>query len=135
MTTEKSCGAVVFTRIRNKIFYVIIKHLNAHHGFPKGHMEPGENERATALREIYEETGLCVTLSEEFREEISYTLPGRTNTLKKAVYFLARFENQQINFDTNELESAELMTFDEAISVLEHNDLKHILQKAHALVS
>ena len=42
MKFEKSCGAVVFTKIDNKIKYLIIKSLEGIYGFPKGHMELDE---------------------------------------------------------------------------------------------
>ena len=58
---EKSCGAVVFTRLNGEIKYVIIQSLAGYYGFPKGHMEAGESEKQTALREVYEETGLTLT--------------------------------------------------------------------------
>ena len=33
---EKSCGAVVFTRINNNIMYLLIQNLEGIYGFPKG---------------------------------------------------------------------------------------------------
>lgn len=47
MTYEKSCGAVVFTRINHEIRYVLVQQLEGFHGFPKGHMEEGETEEQT----------------------------------------------------------------------------------------
>ena len=56
MEYEKSCGAVVF-RIGERGPEALVIHQNAGHwGFPKGHVEPGEDEEQTALREILEET-------------------------------------------------------------------------------
>ena len=53
---EKSCGAIVFTHIHGVIYYVIVEQRSGRHCFPKGHVEPGETEHQTALREIWEET-------------------------------------------------------------------------------
>ncbi len=62
MKTEKSCGAIVFTRKNGEIHYCVIRQTNGDYGFPKGHMEPEETEQETALREIFEEVGLKVQL-------------------------------------------------------------------------
>ena len=67
MIIEKSCGAVVFTRTDAGIRYVIIQSLEGYYGFPKGHCEKGESEEETALREVYEETGLRVRIIPGFR--------------------------------------------------------------------
>ena len=69
---EKSCGAVVFTRVDGDIKYVIIQSLAGYYGFPKGHMEAGESEKQTALREVYEETGLTVHILDDFRYVDAY---------------------------------------------------------------
>ena len=50
---EKSCGAVVFTRIDNNIKYLLIQNLEGIYGFPKGHVEDGESETQTAIREVF----------------------------------------------------------------------------------
>ncbi len=63
MNCEYFCGAVVFTRMDGEPHYLLVRAKDRPkgcHGFPKGHMEPGETEVQTALREIFEETGLPV---------------------------------------------------------------------------
>ena len=54
---ERSCGAVVSTERDGVRYYVLVK--GSYVGLPKGHMEPGETERETAIREVREET--CVS--------------------------------------------------------------------------
>lgn len=58
MRYEKSCGAVIYVEAEGARKYVIIRSPEGYYGFPKGHMEPGETEEQTALREIFEEVGL-----------------------------------------------------------------------------
>ena len=40
---------------------------NGHWCFTKGHMEKDESMKQTALREVFEETGLMVTLISDFK--------------------------------------------------------------------
>ena len=49
MRYEKSCGAVVFTKVNNCIKYLLIQNLNGIYGFPKGHVEDGESEMQTTM--------------------------------------------------------------------------------------
>ena len=88
MRTEKSCGAVVFRNKNNNIQVLLIRHLNGGHwAFPKGHVEKGETEEQTALREILEETGLAVELDNRYRQVVSYS--PKKDVVKNVVYFVA----------------------------------------------
>ncbi len=95
MKYEKSCGAVIFRNISGIREYLLImnKKGNArgHWGFPKGHIEQGENEFQTAAREIFEETGLSVVFCGGAREISSYS--PRQGVEKDVVYFLATPKN------------------------------------------
>ena len=73
---EKSCGIVLF----HSEDFLLIQHSvklgeKGHWDFPKGHMERGETEIQTALREVEEETGLKdLKLFPKFSHKISYKL-------------------------------------------------------------
>lgn len=133
MTYEKSCGAVVFTRTDGVIKYALVQQKAGFHGFPKGHMEPGESERETALREIYEELGLRPTLLDGFVTTDEHPIPGK-NVMKQIVYFLGEFSNQEIRFQTEELLSAPLVTYEEAMALFEYESSKRILREADAFL-
>ena len=130
MNREKSCGAVVFTRDSGVIKYVIVKSAVGLHGFPKGHIEQGETEEETALREIFEEVGLRPKLIDGFKTTEEYTVSDDPEINKTVVYFLAEYKNQEIAPDRSEISSAALMTFDEASDVLEFESKKRILAAA-----
>ena len=88
MRTEKSCGAVVFRNKNDNIQVLLIRHLNGGHwAFPKGHVEKGETEEQTALREILEETGLAVELDNRYRQVVSYS--PKKDVVKDVLYFVA----------------------------------------------
>ena len=129
MKNEKSCGVIVFTRKNGEIKYVVIESINGFFGFPKGHIKKGETEKQTALREVFEEVGLKPNLIEGFRETVEYYIPS-IDVQKHVVYFLGEFENQDIIFQKEELSSAELLSFNEAIKQFTHENNKELLLKA-----
>lgn len=88
MKYEKSCGAVIFRKTRGKYAVLLIKNRFAEFwSFPKGHVEEGENEYQTAIREVKEETGIDIKIENGFRMESVYLIGKKKNTEKKAVYF------------------------------------------------
>ena len=89
----KSCGVVVFKRINNINYYLIIKSMNGDIGFPKGHAETDETELETAFRELKEETNVEVELLAGFRYQIEYKIPNMNNVIKQAVYYLGKCIN------------------------------------------
>ena len=95
-------------------------------------MEAQESERETALREVLEETGLTVTLLPDFRTVDEHLLPGKPNTIKQVVYFLAFYENQTPVYQKEELMSAALYAFDEALPLFQFDSSRQILSQAHA---
>lgn len=130
MQYEKSCGAVVFTRANGEIRYVLAQNLEGYYGFPKGHMEPGETETQTALREIREEVGLQPRLLDGFRTCDEHPIPAKPGVMKQVVYFLAEYENQEISFQKEELLSAPLVSFEEAMELFVFESSKRILKEA-----
>lgn len=106
MKYEKSCGAVVFTRLKGKIQYLLISSLEGIYGFPKGHVEAGESEEETALREISEEVGINVKLVDVFRSVDEHPLPQKKNTIKQVVYFIGEYSDQEFIYQKEELSSA-----------------------------
>ncbi len=134
MSYEYSCGAVVFTRQGGGIRYVVIRSLEGACGFPKGHMEPGETETQTALREIREEVGLDVRLVPGFRRVTEYPLRKKPGVMKRVTYFLAEYENQPIRPQPEELADAALMDYEEAMKSFRFEANKVVLQEARAFL-
>ena len=135
MQFQKSCGAVVFTRQDNKILYVIIRQTNGDYGFPKGHTEPGEDEKTTALREIREEVGITAEIRYGFRKETSYPFPNKPRVIKQVVYFLAEYAGQEIACQQSEVSAAYLLPFEQALELLTFRETKNILTEAHTLLT
>lgn len=131
MEYERSCGAVVYTVINDTVKYVLIQSIKGDWGFPKGHMEKGETEEQTALREIYEEVGLKVNILGGFKTEVEYPLPDKENVMKQAVYFCAEYQGQEIKALESEVSKTALASYEEAMKLFNFESSKRILQEAH----
>ena len=117
MPIETCCGAVVINREDGETRYLLIANPSGIWGFPKGHMEAGETERETALREIKEETGLDVQFLGDFRAADAHALvrEGRPDVTKQITYFLAEYKGQAFRPQPGEISQISLMTFEEAL--------------------
>lgn len=102
MRREKSCGALVYRKKNAEIEILLLKHkFGGHWSFPKGHVEDGESEIETALREVKEETGLTIKLEEGFRQSVEYY--PRPNIKKQVVYFLGFAEDDRTKRQEEEI--------------------------------
>jgi len=89
---RKSCGVIPFRETGTQREYLILLQNNHCWSFPKGHMEAGEEEEETALRELREETGLRAILEPGKRAVSEYDIPPYTR--KQVVFFLGRVDGQ-----------------------------------------
>ncbi|HEY8804427.1 MAG TPA: NUDIX domain-containing protein [Clostridium sp.] len=129
MNLEKSCGAVIYRRIGENLEFLSISDRNdGHWGFPKGHVEKNESEEETAIREIYEETGLQVSLINGFRVSVEYLI--KQGTMKEVVFFLAKVENQIVHIQLDELSDYKWASFQFAKQLLTYKSSKDVLEKA-----
>ncbi|XP_017471573.1 PREDICTED: bis(5'-nucleosyl)-tetraphosphatase [asymmetrical] isoform X1 [Rhagoletis zephyria] len=56
---KRAAGFVIFRRIEEQIQYLLLRasYADFHWSSPKGHVDPGEDDFTTALRETREEAG------------------------------------------------------------------------------
>ena len=88
---RKSCGVLPY-RVNNveKEFLLVYEHFSQCWSLPKGHMEAGETEVQTALRELFEETGLTAELDTSKTATIEY--PISPIARKQVIFFLGRVD-------------------------------------------
>lgn len=131
MTFEKSCGALVIrhdAQTGNDYILMIRHRPGGYRSFPKGHVEPGETERETAMREVMEETSVRITLIPDFRHVVCYTPAPAVE--KEVVYFLARTEQTDIRPRRGEIAQVEWVPLLQAERYLTHDNDKRVLQAA-----
>ena len=133
MQYEYCSGAVLYTKINNIINYVLVVEIDGHCGFPKGHIELGETEIQTTLREIKEETGITANILDGFLKKIEYTM--KNGNVKQTTYFCAEYENQIIRYDEHELLGVKLLPFDEALLSLSYQNVKDVLIEANQYIT
>ena len=127
---EKSCGIVLFYSDE----FLIIQHstesneLKGHWDFPKGHVEKGESETQTALRELAEETGIKnLKLLPGFSHNISYNLIKDEKEISKDVTFFVGVTNETNVILSEEHQDYAWLTYDSAIERLTYNNAKESL--------
>lgn len=129
---ELASGIVVHTfRNGEPLFLLLENRLHGTWGFPKGHLEQGENPEQGALRECMEETGIEIAeLMSGFMKttEHTYSPPGATETLRKRThYFLASCEKTEVRlseehgrfFWDRRLDARDRLQFDDLRDVLD----------------
>ena len=129
----KSSGAIVYKVEENEIKYLLIMLIRGNWGFPKGHFEGEETEKETAVREIFEETGLNVKFHDDFRETIQY-FPAPF-IFKTVIYFLAEAVTDNVKIQTDEVAEYRWATYDEAAKLITYRLQKKILKKANDMLS
>lgn len=120
---EKSCGCIIIDK--DKV--LLVKHNKGHWDFPKGHIEEGETEIETAIREVKEETNIDVNVQKEKRYVVEYY--PEENIHKEVVYFLATNQSSEIIPQQSEIEKIEWVPLEEAENKITYNTSKELIKK------
>ncbi len=135
MKKEKSCGAIVYTVRDGQILYLLVKEDEKVYSFPKGHMEDGETEDETAMREIFEETGLKLQVSEDFYRTESYELSEKPGVTKEVAYFLAEYTDAKPHILLpDEIKGLAEVPLEEAAKLLRYENKRQILTEAEEFI-
>jgi 8-oxo-dGTP pyrophosphatase MutT (NUDIX family) len=129
LAKEKSCGALVYRWKNDRMQLLIIRHkLGGHWSFPKGHVESGETERQTAMREVKEETGVSIQILDGYRQQVNYS--PRPGVSKDVVYFLGYAADSRTVRQVEEVSELRWVDFSSASEFLTYENDKNLLQSA-----
>lgn len=129
---EKSCGAVIYRKVNNAYEFLLLKMGLGHTSLCKGHVEEGETEEETALREIKEETSLNVKLDTSFKEKCVYS--PKEGVLKDVYFFLATpidSSSSTSDLHDDEVTSSYWKNYEEAQKELTYFQDREVLRKAY----
>ena len=129
---EKSCGAIIVYKDKNSdnsYKVLLVRNNNGrNYSFPKGHVEKGETEEQTAIREIKEETGLDVEIVDSFREVSDYCPFG--NIKKRVVFFMAQAFTDKVVIQKEEIDSYKWVDLFEAHNICTYENDLRVIKKA-----
>ena len=101
---------------------------------PKGTPNPGESREQTALREVAEETGLQVRITDEL-ESIEYWFVQRGSRIHKTVhYFLMEPVGGDLAGHDHEFDQVRWVPFDQAAGLLTFETERALVAKAAEVV-
>ena len=138
MEREFSAGGVVVKTVRGRPVVAAIRPQGKPEGIwalPKGNLDPGEKPEETAVREVFEETGVQGHLVEKLGDvKYTYTRRGGERIFKIVSFYLLRAGRGRIG-DLEErmrIEVAEArwLPLDEAPRLLAYGGEREMVQKA-----
>ena len=131
-----SAGIVTYFMKNNQPLYLLLHHTAGHWDFPKGTMEPGETKEETAIRELFEETGLSVDLDTRFEATSHYSFAHREHgEIPKTVsYFVGKADTQDVML-SHEHTDYVWLPYDQAWEKITHDRSKKILEEAQRYIS
>ena len=126
---EKSCGAIVIYKKDDRCKILLVRNHNGrNYSFPKGHVELGETEEETAIREVREETGLDITIIPTFREVADYCPFGKIR--KRVVFFMAQTMSDKVHIQQEEIDSFIWVDLEEAHHRCTYDNDLRVIRKA-----
>ncbi|MDO8463457.1 MAG: NUDIX domain-containing protein [bacterium] len=140
MSYEKSAGAIIYKVKRDgrrvEPFFLLLRYPGGYWEFARGHVEDGEREHATALREIREETGLTeLRFLRGFREKYRFHFKRSGKSVAKdAVLYLAEATRWNVQV-SEEHDGYVWASYREAMVHLNFENAKQVLRKAQTFLN
>ncbi len=133
MAEAVSCGGVVIFRGKILVLYKNLK--NKYEGWvlPKGTVEPGEEYKETALREVMEESGARAEIIKYIgKSRYTFNVPG--DVVDKEVHWYLMMADSYYSKPQKEeyFEDSGFYKYHEAIHLLRFSNERQILEKAYA---
>ena len=134
---EMSAGGVVFRVDAGQALFLLIRDSYQNWGFPKGHVEPGEQASAAALREVGEETGLKDLVVRGSIDVIDWFFRFRGQLIHKFCEFflIETAESETSPQETEGITACRWMDYDEACALISYSNAREVLRRARDMVA
>ena len=132
---KRAAGAVVYRYEGSAPLFLLIHDKYGNWTLPKGHLHPGENEEAAALREVLEETAIAGQLG-PLVDRISYMVPkGGMMRPKVVAFFLLHATSEQAVPQAEEgIVAAEWFAPAVALERISYRQVRTVLARAIAML-
>lgn len=132
---EPTAGGIVFrtNRERNNIDILLIQDSKGRWTIPKGHIEPGETAKQTAIREIGEESGLfhIQVLAWLGKIHFQYRRIDKLVLMTTQIYLVRALDDAEIPTKEQWMKGIKWFKFNDAIEAIEYEDIEKLMLLAH----
>lgn len=134
---ETSAGGVVFRRAPDAPVVLLIRDSYRNWGFPKGHLEAGEDATAAATREIAEETGLTGLVLHGPVDDIDWYFRFRGRLIHKTChFFLFESPSGEAQPQRDEgISACRWLPLEEAMRTVSYANARDVLRAAGAMMT
>ena len=110
--------------------FLLLRNKRGFWGFPQGHKERGENDIQTLQREVQEETGIVSLDIHQYIGKIQYKYfrADGLRSEKEVKFYFATTPTREVII-SNEHEDFKWTNYLDALSLLDHRQLKSIILK------
>ena len=128
---EPTAGGIVFrlTPDRKDIEILLIQDSKGRWTIPKGHIEPGETARQTAIREIGEEAGLfhIQVLTWLGKIHFQYRRVDKLVLMTTQIYLVRAMDNAEVPTKEQWMKGIKWFRFNDAINAIEYEDIEKLM--------
>jgi 8-oxo-dGTP pyrophosphatase MutT (NUDIX family) len=134
---ETSAGGVVFRVDGGQPLFLLIRDSYKNWGFPKGHIEQGEQPEQAAVREVSEETGLSGLTLRGAIDKIDWYFRFRGQLIHKVCHFylIETAESATSPQRTEGITACRWTPFDEAEALVSYANARDVLRRAAEMMN
>lgn len=128
---EPTAGGIVFRNSRDgkDIDILLIQDSKGRWTIPKGHIEPDETAKQTAIREIGEEAGLfhIKVLTWLGKIHFQYRRIDKLVLMTTEIYLVRALDNAEIPTKEEWMKGIKWFRFNEALAAIEYEDIEKLM--------